>query len=62
MHFEWDKSKNKANIEKHGVSFEEAQTVFFDPFTKNAADPDHSETEDRLIAVGSSSFHSLEGL
>ena len=57
MRFEWDAAKNKTNIKKHGVSFEEAQTVFFDPLAKVADDPDHSSHEDRFIAVGHSSFH-----
>lgn len=57
MRFDWDEKKNKANIKKHGVSFEEAQTVFFDPLAKVAEDTDHSMHEDRFIAVGQSSFH-----
>jgi len=57
MRFEWDEKKNQSNIKKHGVSFEEAQTVFFDPLTKVAEDRDHSQGEDRFIAVGLSSFH-----
>jgi uncharacterized protein len=52
MHVVWDKNKNTANIKKHKVSFEEAQTVFYDPITKIAKDPDHSDEEDRFIAVG----------
>lgn len=56
MRFEWDKRKNVANVKKHGVSFEEAQTVFYDPLAKVADDPEHSETEDRFIAVGHSSM------
>ncbi len=55
MRIEWNESKNKTNIAKHGVSFEEAQTVFYDPLTKVAADPDHSYDEERFIAVGLSS-------
>ena len=55
MRIDWDENKNKANIKKHGVSFEEAQSVFYDPLTKVAADPDHSEEEDRFIAIGHSS-------
>lgn len=55
--FEWDERKNKLNQKKHGVSFEEAQTVFFDPLAKVAEDPGHSHQEDRFIAVGHSSFH-----
>jgi uncharacterized DUF497 family protein len=57
MQFEWDEQKNRANIKKHGVSFEEAQTVFFDPLAKVAEDPEHSMHEDRFIAVGQSSLH-----
>ena len=59
MQFEWDESKNEANIKKHKISFEEAQTVFFDPMTKVAPDPDHSKQEERFIAVGHSSNHRL---
>lgn len=59
MQFEWDEKKNKANQKKHHVSFEEAQTIFFDPMTKVASDPDHSGSEDRFIAVGHSSAHRL---
>ena len=55
MQFEWDEKKNQANQKKHKVSFEEAQTVFFDPMTKVASDPEHSGFEDRFIAVGHSS-------
>lgn len=55
MQFEWDESKNRLNQRKHGVSFEEAQTVFFDPLAKVADDPDHSSNESRLILVGHSS-------
>jgi uncharacterized DUF497 family protein len=56
MKFEWDEKKNKLNIKKHGVSFEEAQTVFFDPLAKVADDPDHATEDFRLIAVGHSSL------
>jgi uncharacterized DUF497 family protein len=52
VQFEWDERKNQANIRKHGVSFEEAQTVFFDPLTRVAVDPDHSKTEPRFFAIG----------
>lgn len=54
MRFEWDETKNRANKKNHGVSFEEAQTVFYDPLAKVAADPDHSSEEDRFIAIGHS--------
>ena len=50
--FEWDEVKNKANIEKHGISFEEAKSVFFDESALLIADPDHSETEDRFVLLG----------
>ena len=56
MRFEWDEDKNALNVKKHGVSFEEAQTVFFDPLTQVSPDPDHSSAgEDRFIALGYSS-------
>jgi uncharacterized DUF497 family protein len=50
--FEWDEAKNKANVQKHGVSFEEAKSVFFDEFSLLIADPDHSENEDRFVLLG----------
>ncbi len=55
MRIEWDEHKNQINIRKHKVSFEEAQSVFYDPLTKVASDPDHSHDEDRFLAVGRSS-------
>ena len=54
MNFEWDQKTNQANIKKHDVAFEEAQTVFYDPLTKVAAAPEHSEQDDRFIALGQS--------
>ena len=53
--FEWDEEKSKANLRKHGVSFDEAKTVFNDPFAMTIADPDHSAREDRYIDMGMSS-------
>ena len=50
--FEWDESKNKANTQKHGVSFEEAQTIFYDENALLIDDPDHSADEDRFILFG----------
>ena len=47
--FEWDKNKAKQNLKKHGVSFEEAATVFGDPLSRTIADPLHSEVEDRFV-------------
>ena len=52
MEFTWDKRKNKANTKKHGVSFEEAQTAFYDEQAIAFLDPDHSEDEDRFILLG----------
>ena len=54
--FEWDASKAASNIQKHGVTFEEARTVFFDERARLINDPDHSETEDRFILLGFSSL------
>ncbi|MDR1868387.1 MAG: BrnT family toxin [Treponema sp.] len=48
----WDEKKNQENIRKHKVSFEEAQTVFYDPNGKLIDDPDHSDEEDRYIILG----------
>ena len=53
--FEWDEEKAKTNIRKHGVSFDEARTVFNDPLSMTISDPDHSSQEDRYIDMGVSS-------
>jgi uncharacterized DUF497 family protein len=50
--FSWDDRKNTANQSKHGVSFEEAQTVFFDENAIEYFDPDHSKEEDRYLMLG----------
>lgn len=52
--FEWDESKNISNTKKHGISFNEAKTVFTDQYARLIADPDHSEDEDRFILLGTS--------
>ena len=52
--FEWDPQKAVANLQKHGVSFEEAITVFGDPMSMNMPDPDHSEGERRYLLLGTS--------
>jgi len=57
--FEWDPKKAKENLSKHGVSFEEAVTVFGDPLSMNMADPDHSEGEHRFIVMGMSDRYRL---
>ena len=55
LRFEWDPKKAAANLRKHGVSFEDAQTVFADENAKLIDDPDHSEDEDRFVLLGLSS-------
>lgn len=55
MEFEWDPEKAKRNLKKHGVSFEEAVTVFYDPLSATFDDPDHSVGECRHITIGLSS-------
>lgn len=55
MRFEWDFTKDKKNLRKHGVSFKEASSVFYDALAVTGADPDHSEDEERLITFGMSS-------
>lgn len=52
LKFSWDARKNISNQKKHGVSFEEAKTVFLDDFARMISDPDHSENEDRFILLG----------
>jgi uncharacterized DUF497 family protein len=50
--FEWDEKKANQNIKKHGISFEEAATVFGDPFSITIYDPLHSKDEDRFVILG----------
>ena len=50
--FSWDDRKAAANLKKHGVSFEDASTVFFDDNAKEYFDPDHSADEDRFLMLG----------
>jgi uncharacterized DUF497 family protein len=52
LHFEWDDEKATANVKKHGISFEEAKSVFHDERAKLINDPDHSEDEDRFVLLG----------
>lgn len=54
MRFEWDPGKALANRRKHGVSFEEAQSVFFDEVARLFADPEHSAMEERFLLLGAS--------
>ena len=59
LKFEWDKNKNLINIKKHGVSFDEASTVFYDEDALVIDDPLHSVDEDRFIILGFSSHARL---
>jgi len=52
LRFEWDERKERANIKKHGVSFNEAQSVFYDENAIQYFDPDHSDDEGRFILLG----------
>ena len=54
LKFEWDKRKATSNKRKHGVSFEEASTVFSDFLTLTIPDPLHSENEERFVTIGRS--------
>jgi uncharacterized DUF497 family protein len=50
--FEWNPEKAESDLKKHGVSFEEAETVFFDPLSLTVPDPKHSDEENRFIITG----------
>jgi uncharacterized DUF497 family protein len=52
LKFEWNPKKAKKNFKKHGVSFDEAATVFSDPLSMTYDDPDHSNGESRYIIIG----------
>ena len=53
--FEWDSLKSAKNLKKHGISFDEAKSVFFDEFATQFFDDEHSEDEERFIMLGLSS-------
>ena len=55
MQFEWNQDKANLNLKKHGVSFNEASTVFNDPLSVTFPDPDHSYGEERYVIIGLSS-------
>jgi uncharacterized DUF497 family protein len=59
IRFVWDEGKNAINKRKHGVSFEEGQTVFADDNALFMHDPDHSEDEDRFLLLGLSAITRL---
>ena len=52
LRFEWHSTKSAVNAKKHGISFEEAKSVFSDENAKLIADPDHSNDEDRFLLLG----------
>ena len=54
MKFEWDRNKERINIQKHGVTFEEASYVFSDKFALSRFDEEHSENEERWVLLGKS--------
>lgn len=59
LSFEWDENKNRINQAKHKVSFEEAQTVFYDERVLVIDDPEHSQDEERFIILGMSAIANL---
>jgi uncharacterized DUF497 family protein len=54
IEFEWDAVKARSNLRKHGVSFEEARSVFYDEYARQFFDHEHSNTEERFIMLGMS--------
>ena len=59
MEFEWDNNKAITNLQKHGVSFSEAATVFCDSLSITFADPDHSINESPFITIGLSAANQM---
>ncbi len=59
MHFEWDEEKAEINLKKHRISFDEAKSVFGDPFSITIDDPEHSKEEQRYIDIGKSASGKL---
>jgi uncharacterized DUF497 family protein len=55
IRFAWDEAKDRANQRKHGISFAEARTVFYDPYAVQFYDDEHSGWEDRFLMLGMSS-------
>ncbi len=52
MEFEWDDAKARANLRKHGISFDDASTAFYDALSVTIPDPDHSAGERRFLLIG----------
>lgn len=59
LKFEWDKNKNQSNIKKHGISFEEASSVFYDDEALIINDEAHSQKEERFVLIGFSYKYNL---
>ena len=59
MNVTWDEAKNLSNQKKHGVSFEEAETVFYDDDSVLFDDPDHSVGEERFLIIGVTDMEKL---
>lgn len=59
LRFEWDQNKDKVNRLKHGISFEEAASVFQDEYAILFDDPEHSEEEERYLIIGVSAFERI---
>lgn len=59
LEYEWGETKAAANARKHGISFEEATTVFLDPLATTYRDPEHSAAELRFITIGQSTVGRL---
>lgn len=59
MKFEWDEKKNQINRQKHGITFEEAETVFYDDDALLKYDDGHSEDEDRFVLLGMSKLEKI---
>ena len=57
--FEWDETKSQSNLRKHGISFDEAKTIFSDELGRLMPDPDHSIHEERFVLLGTSSYMRL---
>jgi len=55
MRFEWDDGKNTSNKQKHGITFEEAASVFYDDYARFKSDSEHSGSEERFVLLGVSS-------
>jgi len=54
IEFEWNLAKARSNFKKHGVSFEEAQSVFYDEYARQFIDDEHSDEEERFVMLGKS--------